>query len=165
MPLDRKPMRPKVSTLPLGTEVGNFILLAHDLENNKVYVHCKRCTGKAWLNHKQFYTKQSCGCISADPITADHGERGAVKAMNDRIDFEKAQYIPLQLREHWRFRSISPRWHKDNPDKFINFVMDVGHRPPNARAAWIDPAGDFIPENFYWKLNDRPDTSEAEGTA
>lgn len=155
--------RPKVNTLPVGTRVGQLTIRAHNLEEKTVNAYCHLCCQTSWLPALNFYARVGCGCTSnntGDPLSATHSERTTVIAMNTRVREERERYIPVQLREVWRYRDISPRWHEDNPDKYINFIHDVGHRPPGARAALLDPAGDFTPENFYWKLNDRSNSKE-----
>jgi len=148
---------PDVVTLPVGTQVGPFTILAHLPEFNEVVVRCSKCSLKTTVPYKNFYARDGCGCTSVNvpnTLKPNSAERYTVDTMNERIKLERNQYVPVHLRDFWSYRNIDPRWHEDNPDKYRNFLMDVGHKKVGQKAALLNPIGDFTKENFYWSNND-----------
>ena len=157
------PKRQKVSSFPPGSIVAGKKILAHHPEEGTVDIQCLLCERRGTVPYLNFYTKKGCGCSQRNipgTHTASPSDKGVVRSMNEIIDKELGRYIPVQLRDVWEYRSISPRWHKSNPNRYTNFILDVGERPIGHKAGWIDPTGDFIPENFCWIPNDRSNEGE-----
>ena len=74
----------------------------------------------------------------------------ALDAITSRWLKERDRYIPEALRSYWRYRDIDPGWHPDNPERYRNFVRDVGHKKRGQRLGLLDPSGDFNKDNFFW---------------
>lgn len=156
--MTRAPRRKKVSSFSPGSIVAGKKILAHHPDEGTVDIQCLLCGCRGTVSSLNFYAKKGCGCSQRNIVgvhTLTKSDRKVVDAMNQTIVAECERYIPQQLREHWEYRSISPRWHKDNPDRYTNFILDVGERPVGYRAGLINPFGDFTPENFCWIPNDR----------
>lgn len=146
---------PDVKKLPLGTIAGNFKILAH-LED-EVQVECQKCHLRSYVPYQNYYSRVGCSCaVAKDPFVATHEERSTLNNITDRYLKERDRYIPEHLRPYWKPREISPRWHPDNPDRYRNFIEDVGHKKRGQAYGFLDPCGDFTPENFYW-MNARQD--------
>ena len=151
--------RQVVRDLKVGEDTGSFIVKAHGLPGeDAIRAKCKTCGSIKWFPYQQFFARKNCGCQKAsnkDVFTPTTPERKALDAMVERYLGERARYIPIHLREFWVERQISPRWHPNNPDRYRNFIEDVGHKKPGQIYALLDPSGDFIPDNFFWKWPER----------
>lgn len=102
---------------------------------------------------------KSCGCMKG-AITREkivkHGEyRGGKHSP------EYQSYIAMMHRcyndkrfawERYGGRGITvcDRWALPSPNGFLNFLEDMGERPPNLTLDRVDPDGDYEPSNCRW---------------
>ena len=164
--MERKPKRIG-SQNAVGLETEYLKVLAYiptDLSETgrpMLTVHCNLCGLKSDIIVKNFWIRKGCGCARQnlkDVAAATDAERGALNAMTERWLTDNATVVPEHLKPFWKPRLLEPDWHPDNPDRYHNFIRDVGHkRLPNQKGGAVvyygllDPAGDFTKENFYWK--------------
>ena len=91
--------------------------------------------------------KTHCGCLN--------------KKADPQVTYTKVSWQAMHLRceytKHVAYKdyggrgiTIDPRWHKDNPDGFINFVKDMGLRPKGLSLDRENPNGHYTKSNCRW---------------
>lgn len=163
----RKQVNPKINaSTPLPFQAKELLITAFipgeltDSGKPELEVICNLCHLSSTIPAKNIWSRNGCGCTRknrVDIFAATEHEKVLLDTITARWLADNSMYVPIHLREHWRPRQLEPGWHPDNPDRYSNFIKDVGHKKLKGSKegevfyGFLDPAGDFTAQNFYWK--------------
>jgi hypothetical protein len=93
---------------------------------------------------------KSCGCLHKEGLIARNTKHGQADTPTHAIwrGMHQRCYNPVRPNYSYyggRGIRVCPRWHT-----FVNFLVDMGERPPHLTIERRDNNKDYEPSNCYW---------------
>lgn len=146
----------------VGKRFGRLIVLSLHSRNNRrenVWLCQCDCGNKTTTitSHLNSGNTKSCGCLSRDTTTANNFKHG-YSVRGQRKGICNSYYGMVQRctnKKHPRYADyggrgivVCNRWLGNAG--FVNFIADMGDRPPNTSIERRNNNGNYEPSNCYW---------------